>query len=232
MDVLPARLVAGELAPVEVEAVEDGLRFVVDVTAPLGTGLFLDLREGRRAVARLAADKRVLNLFSYTGAFSIHAARGGAKEVVSVDLAARSHARARRNLQVNGLGEEGHEFLAGDAIKTLARFVERRRRFDLVVLDPPSFSQAKGAQVFVAQRDYRDLISAALEVLEPGGLLACASNTAKLPLEEFDRIVGDGAGRGGRGLTIVARHGLPPDFPVPAGFPEGHYLKFFLTVVE
>ena len=227
----PAQLVHGEVAPIEVEAQEGDLKFVVDVTAPLGTGLFTDLRAGRLAVGRLAAARRVLNLFSYTGAFSLHAARGGAKEVVSVDLAARAHARARRNLQVNGLGEEGHEFIAGDAAKVLARMAERGRRFDLVVVDPPSFAQGKG-RVFVAQKDYRDLVEAALAVTAPGGLLCCASNTAKLALDDFDRILGDGASRARRTLAVVERCGLPPDFPVPAGFPEGHYLKFEICVAS
>jgi 23S rRNA (cytosine1962-C5)-methyltransferase len=227
----PAQLVHGEAAPIEVEVAEDGLTFAVDVTAPLSTGLFFDLRNGRRAVARLAAGRRVLNLFSYTGAFSVHAARAGAAEVVSVDLAARAHARARKNLQASGLTEAGHEFIAGDAAKVLARMAERGRRFDLVIVDPPSFAQAKG-HVFVAQKDYRDLVEAALCVTAPGGLLACASNTAKLPLDDFDRILGDGAARARRSLAIVERVALPPDFPVPAGFPEGHYLKFEIGVAR
>jgi len=239
----PAQLVAGEVAPIEVEVAEPAppgiatgagdapVKFVVDVTAPLGTGLFLDLREGRAAVAALAPGRRVLNLFSYTGALSIYAARGGAREVVSVDLAARAHARARRNLQANGLGETGHEFIAGDALKVLAKMAGRGRKFDLVIVDPPSFAQAKG-EVFVAQRDYRDLVAAALEVTDAGGLLACASNTAKLPLDDFDRILGDGGAKAKRELVVVKRRGLPADFPVPAGFPEGHYLKFEICVAS
>lgn len=224
----PAKLAYGEVAPVEVEVDEDGLRFAVDVTAPLGSGLFLDLREGRRAVARLAPGRRVLNLFSYTGAISLHAARAGATEVVSVDLAARAHARARHNLQLNQLSEAGHEFITGDATKVLARMAERSRRFDLVIIDPPSFAQAKGGTVFSAQRDYSDLVAAVLSVLDLGGLVVCASNTAKLSLEEFDRVLGDGAHKAQRALSIVQRVGLPVDFPVPAGFPEGHYLKLLI----
>jgi 23S rRNA (cytosine1962-C5)-methyltransferase len=225
----PAQLVHGDVAPLEIEVREGDVKFAVDVTAPLGSGLFIDLRTGRAALARHAAGRRVLNLFSYTGAFSIYAAGAGAKEVVSVDLAARAHGRARRNLQINGLGEQGHEFIVGDAAKVLARLAERRRRFDLVIIDPPSFAQAKG-HPFVAQKDYRDLVEAAMAVTEPGGLLACASNTARLPIDDFDRILGDGASRARRPLTVIERVGLPPDFPVPAGFPEGHYLKFEICV--
>jgi 23S rRNA (cytosine1962-C5)-methyltransferase len=226
----PATLVRGAVAPVEIEVEEGGLRFVVDVTAPLGTGLFLDLREGRRVVGERAAGRRVLNLFSYTGAFSLYAARGGAREVVSVDLAAKAHARARRNLAASGLGEPGHEFIAGDAFKVLAKMADRGRMFDLIVLDPPSFSQAKG-RVFSAAKDYRELVENALGVCAPGGLLACVSNTMKLSVDEVDRAIGEGAGRARRVVRVVERRGLPADYPVPAGYPDGHYLKFSLCAV-
>jgi 23S rRNA (cytosine1962-C5)-methyltransferase len=227
----PATLARGQVAPVEIEVREAGLSFVVDVTAPLGTGLFLDLREGRRAVGERAAGRRVLNLFSYTGAFSVYAARAGASEIVSVDLAPKAHARARRNLAANGLPESGHEFIAGDAFKVLARMTERGRQMDLIVLDPPSFSQAKG-RVFSAQKDYRELVEATLPVAAPGALVLCVCNTMKMSAEELDRAVGDAAGRAHREVRVVERRGLPVDFPVPAGYGEASYLKCLLCAVE
>jgi 23S rRNA (cytosine1962-C5)-methyltransferase len=226
----PATLARGQLAPVEIEVREDGLTFVVDVTAPLGTGLFADLREGRRAVAARATGRRVLNLFSYTGAFSVYAARAGAREVVSVDLAPKAHARLRRNLGASGLGEAGHEFVVGDAFKVLARMAERRRQFDVIVVDPPSFAQAKG-RVFSAHKDYRELVEAALAVAAPGALVTCVSNTMKMSAEELDRAVGEAAMRARRLVRVVERRGLPADFPVPAGYSDGHYLKCFLCAV-
>lgn len=226
----PAALVRGQVAPVELEVQEGGLRFVVDVTAPLGTGLFLDLREGRRLVAAHSDGRRLLNLFSYTGAFSVYAARAGAREIVSVDLAPKAHARARRNLGANGLDESKHEFVAGDAFKVLAKMAERQRQFDLIVLDPPSFAQAKG-RVFSVQKDYRELVEGCLAVAAPGALLAAVSNTLKISAEEIDRAIGEAAARARRQVRIVGRAGLPPDFPVPAGFLEGNYLKFFLCAV-
>ena len=227
----PATLARGEVAPVELEVNEGGVKFVVDVTAPLGTGLFLDLREGRQAIAQLAAGRRVLNLFSYTGAFSVYAARAGAREIVSVDVAPKAHARARRNLQVNALDEARHEFIAGDAFKVLAKMAERKRQFDLIVLDPPSFGQSKERGVFSVQKDYRELVEGCLAVAAPGALLAAVSNTLKISAEEIDRAIGDAAARSRRQVRVVGRRGLPPDFPVPAGFLEGHYLKFFLCAV-
>jgi 23S rRNA (cytosine1962-C5)-methyltransferase len=226
----PAQLARGAVAPVEVEVEENGIRFVVDVTAPLGTGLFLDLREGRQSVARHAPGRRLLNLFSYTGAFSVYGAKAGARELVSVDLAPKAHARARRNLSANGLDEAKHEFIAGDAFKVLFKMAERQRQFDLIVLDPPSFAQAKG-KVFSVQKDYRELVEACLTVAAPGALLACVSNTMKISAEEIDRAIGDAATRVGRQVRVVERRGLPIDFPVPAGFIEGNYLKFFLCAV-
>lgn len=224
----PAKLVRGEAAPVEVEVEEHGLKFLVDPTAPLGTGLFPDLREGRRAVADHARGRRLLNLFSYTGAFSVWAARGGATETVSVDLAAKANARARRNFEINGLAEG--ELIVGDAFKVLAKMSERKREFDLLVLDPPSFSQARG-RVFSVANDYAELVEAALAVAAPGALMACVSNTMKVPADELDRAIGEGSYRARRIVRVVERRGLPPDFPVAAGYSEGHYLKFFLCAV-
>ncbi len=226
----PATLARGEVAPVEIEVEEGGVRFAVDVTAPLGTGLFLDLRDGRQAVAARAAGRRLLNLFSYTGAFSVLGHKAGAREIASVDLAPKAHARARRNLALNGLDESRHEFIAGDAFKVLAKMAERQRQFDLIVLDPPSFAQAKG-RVFSAQKDYRELVEGCLAVAAPGALLAAVSNTLKISAEEIDRAIGDAAVRARRQVRVVERRGLPVDFPVPAGFLEGNYLKFFLCAV-
>ncbi|MDB4970539.1 MAG: putative methylase [Myxococcales bacterium] len=227
----PAQLVRGEVAPVEMEVDEGGVKFIVDVTAPLGTGLFLDLREGRKAVAQFAAGKRLLNLFSYTGAFSVYAAKAGATEVVSVDVSAKAHARARRNLTANGLDETRHEFIAGDAFKVLSKMAERQRQFDLIVLDPPSFGQSKDRGVFSVQKDYRELVEGCLAVAAPGALLAAVSNTLKISAEEIDRAIGDAAVRARRQVRLVERRGLPRDFPVPAGFLEGQYLKFFLCAI-
>jgi 23S rRNA (cytosine1962-C5)-methyltransferase len=226
----PAELLRGPAAPVEVEVHEYGLRFGVDVTAPLGTGLFPDLRLGRRAVAARARGRRVINLFSYTGAISMAAAAGGASEVVSVDLSPKAHARARRNLQHSGMTEAGHEFITGDVMSVMVRMAERRRLFDLVVLDPPAFAQNRG-QTFSAQRDYRELVTAALGLCDSGALLCCASNAARFTLEEMMMEIGIGSGRAARHVRVVEQLGLPPDFPVPAGFPEGNYLKFLTCAV-
>lgn len=227
-----AELVRGAAAPVELEVKEDDLTFVVDVTAPLSTGLFADLREGRRAVRQWAAGRRVLNLFSYTGAISVYAQAGGATEVCAVDVAAKAHARARRNFAASGFDPEKPEHIVGDAFKVLARFVERGRTFDMVVLDPPAFASAaaRGGKAWSAVRDFAELVTASLEVLAPGGLLIAASSTHKMTALEFELALADGAMNAGTRLQIVDRRSLPPDFPTVPGFPEASYLKFAVAV--
>ncbi|HET9619998.1 MAG TPA: class I SAM-dependent rRNA methyltransferase [Kofleriaceae bacterium] len=227
-----AELVRGAAAPVELEVKEDDLKFVVDVTAPLSTGLFADLREGRRAVRQWAAGRRVLNLFSYTGAITVYAHAGGATEVVAVDVAAKAHARARRNFAASGFNPEQPEHIVGDAFKVLARFVERGRTFDMVVLDPPAFASAaaRGGKTWSAVRDFAELIAASLEVVVPGGLLIAASSTHKMSASEFELALADGAMQAGTRLQIVDRRSLPVDFPTVPGFPEGNYLKFAVAV--
>ena len=226
-----AELVRGDVAPVEIEVAEDDLKFVVDVTAPLSTGLFADLREGRRAVRHWAKDRRVLNLFSYTGAISVYARAGGATEVCAIDVAAKAHARARRNFAASGFDPETPEHIVGDVFKVLARFVERNRKFDMVVVDPPAFASAaaRGGKPWSAMRDYAELITAALDVTEPGGLLVAASSTHKMSAEEFERALAEGALGANTRLQIIDRRTLPPDFPTVPGFPEASYLKFVVA---
>jgi 23S rRNA (cytosine1962-C5)-methyltransferase len=225
----PAVKVAGEEAPLEIVVEEGGCRFGVDVTAPLGVGFFPDMRLGRDAVARRAADRRVLNLFSYTGAFSVRAAKSGASEIVSVDTSAKVHARARRNFELSDLDPNRNELITADAMKTLERFADRGRSFDIVVCDPPTFSHGPG-KPFSATSDLGQLAAAAAAVLVPGGLLAFATNAAKLSPAEVDRALAEGASSTGHELRIIERHALPADFPVNPGFPEGNYLKFVLAV--
>jgi 23S rRNA (cytosine1962-C5)-methyltransferase len=226
-----AELVRGTPAPVELEVAEDDLKFVVDVTAPLSTGLFADLREGRRAIRHWAHGRRVLNLFSYTGAISVYAQAGGAAEVCAVDVAAKAHARARRNFAASGFDPEKPEHIVGDVFKVLARFVERGRTFDMVVVDPPAFASAaaRGGKPWSAMRDYSELITAALDVLVPGGLLVAASSTHKMTSDEFERALAEGAMAAGTRLQVIDRRPLPPDFPTVPGFPEASYLKFVVA---
>ena len=225
----PATRARGEEAPFELVIEDGGCRFGVDVTAPLGVGLFPDMRLGWAAVAARAAGRRVLNLFSYTGAFSVRAAKAGAAEVVAVDTAAKAHARARRNYELSGLPDARHETLTADVTKTLERFASRGRSFDIVVCDPPTFSHGPAGQFSVA-RDLVRVAGASAAVVAPGGLLVLASNSTKLSAADLDRAMAEGAAAVRAELRIVERIGLPPDFPVAPGFPEGNYLKVAIAI--
>jgi 23S rRNA (cytosine1962-C5)-methyltransferase len=220
----PAVRVSGEEAPVELVVSDAGCRYGVDVTAPMGVGLFPDMRLGWGAVAARAPGRRLLNLFSYTGAFSVRAAKAGAAEVVAIDLAAKAHARARRNYELSGLDPAKLEAIAADVMKTLDRFADRGRRFDLIVCDPPTFSQGPAGQFQVA-RDLARLAAGCARVLETGGQLVFATNSTKVSAAEVDKALGEGGAIAGADLRIVERVGLPPDYPVAPGFPEGNYLK-------
>jgi len=189
------------------------------------------MRRGREAVSRLAGGRRVLNCFSYTGAFSVVAAVHGATAVVSVDSASRAHGRARRNFDENRIPVEPHEFITGDTFAVLAQLAERKRVFEMVVIDPPTYSTGKG-RAFTALKDYAELVQATLPVLAPGGFLLACCNAAKLSAAELDRAVGRGASQANRRLVVAERLGLPPDYPVLPAFTEGDYLKILVARVE
>lgn len=220
----PAFHMAGKIAPPEIQVQEDGLEFIVDVTAPVSPGLFLDLREGRRWVEDFARDKRILNLFSFTGSFGVRAARAGAKEIVNVDAAPRAHARCRQNLAASGFDPEACVHKVGDVFKHLEKLRQRDEHFDLVVVDPPPFSRVKG-KVFSALKDWRELMSAIARIVAPEGEVLAVSNASKLTEDELLAALGEGARYGGRDARLIGERGLPEDFPVPPAFSEGRYLQ-------
>ena len=156
--------------------------------------------------------------------FALRALRGGAKEVVNVDSAARSHARCRQNLVASGLDSEAVDGVVGDVFKHLERFRQREREFDLVVVDPPPFSNVDG-QVFSALRHWQELIEGIAGVAAPGALCLAVCNAAGLAESDFMNSVGRGAAAARRSVRVVSELGLPPDFPVQPAFNEGRYLK-------
>ncbi|MET0144280.1 MAG: class I SAM-dependent rRNA methyltransferase [Ilumatobacteraceae bacterium] len=218
--------VVGELPDGPVGFLEGGLSFEADVVRGQKTGHFLDQRENRQRVARQAAGRRVLDVFSCTGGFSVHAAAGGAVAVTSVDQSSAALDTARRNMAANSglaaVAAARHETVTGDAFEVLAHLAGQRRRYDVVVVDPPSFASRRD-QVGAALRAYGRLTKLAVAVVEPGGLLVQASCSSRVPADQFATVVHDAAGRAGRPLVEEARTGHPLDHPV--GFPEGAYLK-------
>lgn len=219
------RALWGAEPPERIAYAEHGMTLLVDVRRGQKTGTFLDQRENRALVRALAAGRGdALNLFSYTGGFSVAAALGGARHVVSVDVDRDAIALARENFRANGLDAADHAFAAEDAFDLLARYKRDGRRFDLVVCDPPAFAKSQRA-VEGAIAGYASLNRAALAVLAPGGLLVTASCSARVSAEEFFDAVKEAAFKARVELQLVDERRQPPDHPVSPQFREGRYLK-------
>jgi len=217
----PAR---GPPAPETIRVTEHGVPFVVDLAEGQKTGAFLDQRDNRRRVGQLASGRRVLNLYSYAGGFSVSAALGGATHVTSVDIAPRAHATAQTNFRMAGLEPRAHSFTLADVQGYLDTARSRGERWDLVVSDPPSFAASERA-LPRALSAYRALHRACVEVLSPGGLFCPASCSSHVDVDAFLGTLDDSA-LGGRALRVLELRGAGPDHPSLAGFPEGRYLKF------
>ncbi len=224
-----ARLIFGEEAPQEVVITEDSLKYTADVTASMGVGFFPDYRAGRAMVRRLAPGRRVLNLFSYTGAFTVAAMAGGAQSVVSVDTMQSAHTKARRNLELNGFEASGEDFVLGDAYRTVIKFARDAKAFDFVIVDPPTFGSGHKGSAWNVEK-YDKLLHELSSILEPDSLLLVSSNTFKLSAQDFERMIARSFFE--RPVTVLERIHQPADFPFPPGFPEGAYLKAYLLWVE
>jgi 23S rRNA (cytosine1962-C5)-methyltransferase len=205
---------------------ENGLTFEADTVNGQKTGFFLDQRDNRARVEKLSMDKSVLNVFAYTGGFSVYAARGGAKEVVSVDISAPAIAAAIRNMGHNqhiaAVAATLHETIAEDAFEVLEHMASQKRVFDLVVIDPPMFAQSE-KQIDGALSAYRKLTRLGLGVLRKGGTLVQASCSSRVESDSFFESIHQSAQEAGRRLTEIERTGHALDHPVR--FKEGAYLK-------
>jgi 23S rRNA (cytosine1962-C5)-methyltransferase len=228
--------VLGDPAPDRFVVRENGLRFELSFQEGYSVGLFLDQRDNRRrfltghvaagfplrSAERETGGAALLNTFAYTCGFSVAAARAGWR-TTSLDLSRKYLDWGRRNFELNGLEPGAHDFIFGDTFEWLRRLAKKGRRFDAVVLDPPTFSQSKAGGVFRAERDYGALVRTALAVLAPDGVLFASTNAAGWPAEEFVAAVESAVRAAGR--TIRAEHFFPqpPDFPVSRVEPG--YLK-------
>ena len=221
----------GATAPESFNVRENGVRYEIRFDQGYSVGLFLDQRDNRRRLLTghvaagfpgMPSGGEVLNCFAYTCAFSVCAALAGAR-TTSLDLSRKYLDWGRRNFSLNGLDQEGHGFVFGDVFDWMRRWAKRGRRFDTVLLDPPTFSRSKERGDFRAERDYGPLVELATSVLNPGGMLFASTNAARLEPETFLAQVRGGLARAGR--RIVAEHWVPqpPDFPVSRDEPA--YLK-------
>ncbi|HEX8253350.1 MAG TPA: class I SAM-dependent rRNA methyltransferase [Thermoanaerobaculia bacterium] len=205
---------------------ESNLRFHVNPAEGQKTGFFLDQRENRRLARTLASGRRVLNLFSYSGAFGVYASAGGAASVTNVDISAPAIEHARKNHELNGTAAE---FIVADAFQ----YVRQRHhdRFDLLICDPPAFAKSRG-EVERAARGYKDVNLHAMRMVEPGGLMMTFSCSGHMSVELFQKVIFAAALDAGRRVSFVRRLTAGPDHPVSIYCPEGEYLKGFLLEVH
>lgn len=222
-----SELVWGRAPPSDLVVLENGIRLHADLELGQKTGLFLDHRDNRAFIRRIARGRRVLNLFGYTGAFSLYAAVGGATEVTSVDVAAPAIEAARTNFRLNQLDDSAYEFVVADVFEYLEAARRQGRTWDLVICDPPSFARQK-EQRQAALRAYEKLNAVGLQVTDVDGYYAAASCTSQVSPEVFRQTVALAAARASRRFQIVHEAGQPLDHPVFAQHSEGRYLKFLV----
>ena len=211
---------------------ENGVRFAVDIVRGHKTGFYLDQRDNRLLLSRLAAGKEVLNCFCYSGGFSLQALAGGAAHVLSIDSSGPALVQAHANLALNpDLPADRAEWLEADVFAALREFRKAGRQFDLIILDPPKFAPS-AAHADRAARAYKDINMLGFRLLKPGGMLMTYSCSGGVGLDLFQKIVAGAALDAGRDARIVSRLSGAADHPVALNFPEGEYLKGLLVQVD
>lgn len=208
---------------------ESGLKFYTDAVKGQKTGFFLDQRDARLAIGEISKGKRVLNLFGYSGAFSVHAAKGGAKFVSTVDISRTALELAQQNFTLNGLDaedEKKYEFLEADVMDILAdaKFQKQYSGSDIVICDPPAFAKSE-RQVEQAMKAYTDLNAACLRLLKTGGILVTSSCSGRVTPDDFRSMLKFAAGRAQKDVRVLKWLGHAADHAERLAFPEGRYLK-------
>ncbi|WP_425589838.1 class I SAM-dependent rRNA methyltransferase [Fictibacillus fluitans] len=217
--------VAGERAQFPLIVQENGIHFATYLNESAMVGVFLDQREVRKAIRdKYASGKKVLNTFSYTGAFSVAAALGGAEKTTSVDLANRSRSKTQEQFSVNGLDYEAHDIIVEDVFHYFKYAVRKKLSFGLVILDPPSFARSK-KHTFSAGKDYPALLEQAIEITEKNGVIVASSNCSTFDMKKFKGFIEKAFRQTGGNYKILEEHTLPEDFKTIKEFREGDYLK-------
>ena len=215
--------VYGQEAPDFFTVLENGVLYQVFMNDGLMTGIFLDQHEVRGSlVDGLAMGKSLLNMFSYTAAFSVAAAMGGASQTTSVDLAKRSRELSQAHFQANGISTGDHRFIVMDVFEYFKYAKRKDLTYDVIVLDPPSFARNK-KQTFSVAKDYYKLISQSLEILNPGGIIIASTNAANVSRQKFTEQIDKGFA--GRSYQILNKYGLPADFAYNKKDESSNYLK-------
>ncbi|BEM22759.1 TPA: 23S rRNA (cytosine(1962)-C(5))-methyltransferase RlmI [Serratia marcescens] len=218
--------VLGDLPPELLPITEHGMKLLVDIQQGHKTGFYLDQRDSRLAARNYSAGRRVLNCFSYTGAFAVSALMGGCAQVISVDTSQAALDIARQNVELNKLDLSKAEFVRDDVFQLLRNYRTQGEKFDLIIMDPPKFVENKN-QLASACRGYKDINMLALQLLNPGGILLSFSCSGLMPTDLFQKILADAAVDAGRDVQFIEQFRQAADHPVIATYPEGLYLKGF-----
>lgn len=244
LNTLPTGVLFGEEPPDLYEIQEHGLKFYVDMKKGQKTGFFLDQRENRFAIRSYCKGKTVLNLFGYSGGFSLSALQGGATKVTTVDISEPALQIARKNFTLNGFDPAEHEFMPADVFNYLDECLKQKRTFDVVVVDPPAFVKSKDS-LNNAVNAYIKLNAKALQLVNHGGILVTSSCSSHVSQELFRTILFKAANLAGANtnrtsadhesqsitdLVILETKTQPVDHPLNISFPEGEYLKFFICL--
>jgi len=224
---LPDGWLTGE-GNTQIEVLENGLKFQVDIESGQKTGFFLDQRDNRELLGKLSKDKTVLNAFAYSGGFSVYALANGAKEVHSIDISKSAIVLAEANVALNFPDTKKHESLAQDCFKYLKNM---ETEYDIIILDPPAFAKSMRARDRAA-RGYKEINLTALSKIKPGGILATFSCSQVVDRDLFRKIIFSAAADAGRNVRILYQLTQPEDHPINIYHPEGEYLKGLILYVE
>ncbi|AIS61790.1 class I SAM-dependent rRNA methyltransferase [Listeria ivanovii] len=223
--------VAGQKAAFPLIIKENGINYATYLDDGWMTGIFLDQRDVRRRISEdYAISKNVLNTFSYTGAFSVAALFGGASKTTSVDVAGRSLAKTKEQLEVNGLDPATQSIIVEDVFHYFKYALRKQLTFDLIIVDPPSFARTKKV-TFRAAKDYPNLLREIIDITATGGTIIASTNYAGFGMKAFKKMIATAFESTERTYKITESHSLPADFTIDKNFPEGNYLKvLFLTL--
>ncbi|MCW9066033.1 MAG: class I SAM-dependent methyltransferase [Ignavibacteriaceae bacterium] len=214
-----------------IEVNENGFMFLVDIKEGHKTGFYLDQRDNRKLLSEFSNGKSVLNCFSYTGGFSVYALASGAEKVTQVEASSSAIELSSKNLELNNLNLSLVENINGDVFEVLRKFRDERKTFDLIILDPPKFTES-ASQIQKASRGYKDINLLALKLLNPEGILFTFSCSGHISPELFQKIVSAATLDSGREVKIIKQISQSSDHPVSLNFPEGLYLKGLVCIVN
>jgi len=223
-------LLKGTIPDDLIEVQENGFKFLVDIKNGHKTGFYLDQRDNRALVSEFSKGKNVLNCFSYTGGFSVYALAAGANKVTQIEASSSAIELSLKNIELNNLNSSLVENINGDVFEVLRKFRDERKTFDLIILDPPKFTES-ASQIQKASRGYKDINLLASKLLNPGGILFTFSCSGHISQELFQKIVADAALDSGRDVKIIKQLTQSSDHPVSTNFPEGLYLKGLICSV-